>query len=284
MPEFDTPEPITVEIDLLIADVRLTAGERANTVIEVRPSDPAENNDVRAAERTRVERTPAGLLVRTSRPRGQGLIGPTSRTGSVDVTIELPAGSAVRGEAGMGAFRTTGPLGECRLKTGAGSIRLDQVGPADLRTGAGGIEVDRIAGPAEVSTGTGRVRLGEVDGPAVVKNSNGETWIGEVSSDLRVHGANGQITVGRAAGDVDASTGNGDIRVGEVTHGTAALKTGFGEIEIGLSAGTAARLDLYTHFGRVHNQLTASDGPEGSDQVVEVRARTSYGDIVIRRS
>jgi DUF4097 and DUF4098 domain-containing protein YvlB len=284
MPEFDTPEPITVEIDLLIADVRLTASERENTVVEVRPSDPAEDNDVRAAERTHVERTPAGLLVRTSRPRGMGLIGPTSRTGSVDVSIELPAGSAVRGEAGMAGFRATGPLGECRLKTGAGHIRLDQAGPVELRSGAGGIEVDRIAGPAEVSTGSGRVRLGEVDGPAVVKNSNGETWIGEVTADLRVHGANGQVTVGRAGGDVDASTGNGDIRVGDVTRGTTALKTGFGEIEIGLSAGTAARLDLYTHFGRVHNQLTATDGPQTSDQVVEVRARTSYGDIVIRRS
>jgi DUF4097 and DUF4098 domain-containing protein YvlB len=213
-----------------------------------------------------------------------GLIGPTSRTGSVDVSIELPAGSVVRGDAAMAAFRTTGPLGECRLKTGAGHIRLDQVGPADLRTGAGGIEVDRIAGPAEVSTGSGRIRLGEVGGPVVVKNSNGETWIGEADADLRVHGANGQVIVGRAAGDVDVSTGNGDIRVGGVTRGTAALKTGFGEIEIGLSAGTAARLDMYTHFGRVHNQLTAADGPQASDQVVEVRARTSYGDIVIRRS
>jgi DUF4097 and DUF4098 domain-containing protein YvlB len=282
MPEFDTPEPITVEIDLAIGDVRLTASERASTVIEVRPSDPARNNDVRAAERTLVERTPAGLLVRT--PRNLGVIGPTSRTGSVDVTIELPAGSVVRGDASMAAFRATGALGECRIKTGAGSIRLDQAGPADLRTGAGGIEVDRIAGPAEVSTGTGRVRLGEIDGPAVVKNSNGETWIGEVTADLRIHGANGQVTVGRAAGDVDASTGNGDIRVGEVTRGTTALKTGFGEIEIGLSAGTAARLDLYTHFGRVHNQLTATDGPAAADQVVEVRARTSHGDIVLRRS
>jgi DUF4097 and DUF4098 domain-containing protein YvlB len=284
MPEFDTPEPITVEIDLVVGDVRLTAGERENTIIEVRPSDPAENNDVRAAERTRVERTPAGLLVRTARPRGMGLIGPTSRTGSVDVTIELPAGSVVRGEASMGAFRTTGALGECRLKTGAGSIRLGQVGPADLRTGVGGVEVDRIAGPAEVSTGSGRVRLGEVDGPAVVKNSNGETWIGAVTADLRVHGANGPVTVGRAGADVDASTGNGDIRVGEVTRGTAALKTGFGEIEIGFSAGTAAHLDLYTHFGRVHNQLTATDGPQTADQVVEVRARTSHGDIVLHRS
>jgi len=136
MPEFDTPEPITVEIDLVVGDVRLTASERENTVIEVRPSDPSQDIDVRAAERTRVERTPAGLLVRAPRPRNLGLIG---KAGSIDVTIELPAGSVVRGDGSAAAFRATGPLGECRLKTGAGSIRLDQVGPADLRTGIGGI-------------------------------------------------------------------------------------------------------------------------------------------------
>ena len=73
MPEFDTPEPITVEMDLLIADVRLTASERVNTVIDVRPSDPAEDNDVRAAERTHVERTPAGLLIEMSVHLAAGL-------------------------------------------------------------------------------------------------------------------------------------------------------------------------------------------------------------------
>ena len=283
MPEFDTPEPITIELDLGVGDVRLTAGERENTVIEVRPSDPSENFDVRAAERAQVERTPAGLLVRVPR-RNLAVIGPSRRDGSVDVTVELPAGSHVRGHAAMAAFRATGPLGECRYRTSIGSIRLDQAGPVDLRTSSGGIEVDRIAGSAEVSTGSGRVRLGEIDGPAVVKNSNGETWIGQVTGDLRVSGANGQLSVGRAAAGLEASTGNGGIRVGELTRGSAALKTGYGEIEIGLSAGTAARLDVYTHFGRVHNELTAADGPEASDEILEVRARTSYGDIVIHRS
>jgi DUF4097 and DUF4098 domain-containing protein YvlB len=281
MPAFDTPEAITVEIELVVGDVRITATERADTVIEVRPSDPAQSLDVKAAEQTQVERTATGLLVRAPRPRNLGLFG---RAGSVDVTVELPAGSDVRGDASVAAFRATGPLGECRLKTSTGSIHLDQAGPVDLRTGAGAIEVGRIGGAAEVSTGSGRVRLGEIDGPAVVKNSNGESWIGEVAGDLRVSGSNGPVWIGHAAAGIVASTGNGDIRVGEVTRGVAALKTGFGEIEVGLSAGTAARLDLYTHFGRVHNQLTAADGPGAADQVVEVRARTSHGDILLHRS
>ncbi|MEP7023360.1 MAG: hypothetical protein ABJB47_06005 [Actinomycetota bacterium] len=280
MPTFDTPEPVSIEIDLVIGDVRITAGERQTTAVEVRPSDPSLDLDVRAAGQTRVERTAAGVLVKAPRQRGLGLFG---KPGSVDVTVDLPAGSHVRGDAAMAGFRSTGRLGECRIKLSAGSIGLDETGLADLHTGAGAIEVDRVGGPAEVSTGTGRIRLGEVDGPAVVKNSNGDNWIGEVAGDLRTSTANGQISVGHAAADVDASTANGDIRVGEVTRGTAALKTGLGAIEIGISPGTAARLDVYTHFGRVHNQLTEADGPGTDDQVVEVRARTSYGDIVIRR-
>jgi DUF4097 and DUF4098 domain-containing protein YvlB len=281
MPEFDTPELCTIEIDLVVGDVRLTAGERDTTTVDVRPTDGSVDLDVRAAEQTRVERSAAGISVRAPRQRSLGLFG---KPGSVDVTVELPAGSHVRGEASIGAFRAVGRLGECRVKLGAGSIQLDQSGPADLRTGAGAIEVDRVAGPAEATTGSGRIRLAAVDGPAVLKNSNGDIWIGEVAGDLRASTANGAVTVGRAAGDVDASTANGDVRVGEVTRGSAALKTGFGEIEIGISEGTAARLDVYTHFGRVHNQLTAADGPGPADQVVEVRARTNHGDIVIHRA
>ena len=32
------------------------------------------------------------------------------------------------------------------------------------------------------------------------------------------------------------------------------------------------------------NELDATERPEGSDQTVEVRARTSIGDVVIRRA
>ena len=33
----------------------------------------------------------------------------------------------------------------------------------------------------------------------------------------------------------------------------------------------------------MRNQLDAADGPEPADETVEVRARTCYGDIAIRR-
>ena len=83
---------------------------------------------------------------------------------------------------------------------------------------------------------------------------------------------------------VAAKTANGAVRIGEVVHGSIELATSYGELEIGIREGTAALLDVRSQFGGVRNSLTASERPEPSDQTVEVRARTSFGDIVIRRS
>jgi hypothetical protein len=281
MPAFDTPEPISAAIDLVVGDARITASDRDDTVVEIRPSDSSHEPDVRAAEQTLVEYTAGRLLVKGPKQRALGLFG---KVGSIDVTIGLPTGSHLQGDASVAAFRCVGRLGECRVKTAAGDIQFDHTGPLDLNTGAGAIAVDRVAGHAEVSTGSGRVRLREIDGTAVIKNSNGDSWVGEIAGDLRVNAANGDISVDRANAGITASTANGDVRIGEVTRGSASLKTAMGEIEIGIRAGTAARLDVSTQFGSVRNDMDTAEGPEPSDETVEVRARTSYGDIVIRRS
>ena len=118
----------------------------------------------------------------------------------------------------------------------------------------------------------------------MIKNSNGETWVGDITGELRVNAGNGSISVGHAAADVTASSANGEIRVDDLTRGSASLKTGFGAILLGIHAGTAARLDAYTRFGAVRNSMDTADSPEPSDEVLEVQARTSFGDIVIRRS
>jgi len=281
MPTFSTPEPITATLELVAGIARIVAGDRGQTVVTVQPSDDSHELDRRAAEQTQVEYAAGRLLVRTPKQRGLGLFG---RAGSVDVTIELPAGSRLDGSATMVAFHCSGRLGDCRIKITAGDIQLDDTGPLELSTGAGTIAVNRVVGPAGLSTGTGKIRLGDVDGSAVVKNANGDNWIGQISGDLRVRTANGDIDVDQAQGDVTAATANGSIRVGGLVRGTVSLKTAAGQIEIGVRTGTAARLDVHTSFGRVRNQLDAVDGPEPADETVDVRARTSYGDIVIRRT
>jgi hypothetical protein len=71
--------------------------------------------------------------------------------------------------------------------------------------------------------------------------------------------------------------------VGEVVRSSVVLETQLGDLEVGIREGTAAWLDVSARAGKVHNALDAADAPEPSADTVEVRARTSVGDVVIRR-
>ena len=279
MPMFATPQPITVIIDLVIADLRISASDRTDTIVEVHPTDASRAADVKAAQRTRVEYANGRLLVKG--PRQPILIG---RNESINVTIELPTGSDVQGDASIGHVRMEGRLGECRFKTDVGDISLDQTGRLQLNTESGNITVDRALGNAQITTGSGSVRIREIDGAATIKNSNGSTTIGEVTGELRLNAANGDISVDRTRTSVTAKTANGDVRIGEVVRGSIVLETGYGQLDVGIREGTTAWLDVSSRFGRVRNALHAHDGPQQPDETVEVRARTAFGDITIRRS
>jgi len=72
--------------------------------------------------------------------------------------------------------------------------------------------------------------------------------------------------------------------IGEVARGVTTLTTTSGELEVGVRHGSAAWLDVSSLYGVVHNSLGPSDGPQQSDETVEVHAWTAYGDITIYRS
>jgi hypothetical protein len=280
MTVFDTPAPIVVELELGCGAVRITASDRTETIVDVRPSDPAKSDDVAAAELTRVEYAVGRLLIQA--PRGWKQWLPWRGGESIDVQIELPAGSDIRGESAIANLRCTGRMGECRYKTSLGDIQVDQAGPVQLKT-RGNVTVQCVTGPAEVATATGRARISRIQGPAVIKNNNGDTWIGEVTGDLHVNAANGNISVDCADSSVVAKTANGDIRLGEVLRGVILAQTARGRIEVGVRDGVAAWLDLDTRFGQVLSDLDAARSPEPGEDTVEVRASTDFGDITIRR-
>ncbi|MFI1955954.1 DUF4097 family beta strand repeat-containing protein [Streptomyces xinghaiensis] len=279
MPSFDTPEPITATAHVEAGSLQFTAGDRPDTVVEVRPRDPKRDQDVRAAEQTEVTYANGDLTVRT--PKQRYLVG---RTGTVDVAVGLPTGSQVGVTGAWTQVLGEGRLGEVRVKTSSGDVRLDTTGPLRLTASHGSITVDRVEGTAEITTSSGSLRVGFVDGPAVLKNSHGTTTVGVATGDLRVSGANGDIDITRAGGSVVAKTAHGTLRVGEVARGTVQLETSYGAIEVGIREGTAAWLDVNSGHGQVRNTLTVSETPEKTEDTVEVRARTRYGNIDVRRA
>ena len=275
MPSFDTPAPISVTAYVYAGSMQFTAGDRLDTVVEVRPRDPKKDLDVRTAEQTEVTYTSGILTINTPKAN---LIG---RGGTVDVTVELPTGSNIDMDGAGAHVIGEGRLGEVRVKTAAGDVRLDTTGALQLKATHGSSTVDRVEGMAEITSTSGNVRVGLVDGPAVLKNVHGTTTVGAVTGELRLKGANGAIDVARAEASITGTTTNGVVRIAEVARGEIQLETSNGSVELGIREGIAAWLDVNTKHGQVRNRLASSEAPEPTEDSVKVRVRTNWGNIDI---
>ena len=263
MPTFDTPAPITARIEVVAGSVRVRAADRQDTVVAVRPRNERSSADVAAAEQALVTFTAGELLVRsTSRPRllffGSGP--------EIEVDVVLPTGSSLEVRTTAGEISCAGRLGVVHLESKYGDLRLERAGSLRARTSSGDVTAAAVDGETEVNTSYGDVRVGEATGPA------------------RLETGYGDIRLDRALASVHGSTKYGQVRVGEAVRGSLVLETAYGEVEAGVREGTAAWLDVSSGAGRVRNLLTETEGPEGAGETVEIHARTSYGDILIRRA
>ncbi|ARX84489.1 MULTISPECIES: DUF4097 family beta strand repeat-containing protein [Streptomyces] len=278
MPAFDTPEPLSALIEFEIGTARISAGKRLDTVVSVLPSDEREDVDVKAAEQVQVTCDNGRLVVKG--PRKRSLFG---TGGSIEVSVELPAGSDVQGLSSAGSFSTEGRLGDCRLESAAGDIHVTEVGAAFLRSDHGDVRMDRATGDVEIDA-AGRIDLGNIAGAADIRNRKGDTTLGEVTGELRVNSADGSIAVGVAHAGVDAKSGNGTIKLGEVARGQITLQTADGDLEVGIRESSVAWLEVSSRAGTVHDPIGSTDGPGPDAEIVQVRASTGLGDIVIRRA
>jgi DUF4097 and DUF4098 domain-containing protein YvlB len=262
MPVFDTPGPIRARVEASAATVRVRASARGDTLVEVRPANPRSSADVQAAEQTRIDFADGSLLVSTPR-RPRLLLFGTGPTVEVDVT--LPEGSDVDVAVAAGDVTCDGRFGTISVDSRYGEVRIDRAASVRARTQAGDVTVGVADGRVEAGTAYGDVRVGTASG------------------DLRLDSACGDISVDHADGSVDAATKYGEVRVGEAVRGELTLETAYGSVTAGIRAGTAAWLDLASGSGSVRNSLAESDGPDGAAETLRVRARTAYGDVVVRR-
>jgi hypothetical protein len=284
MPKFETAQPIAMTVEVFLGRVEIIASDRTDTVVEVRPSNAAKKEDVRAAQEAEVDFAAGHLTVKGPGGWKMYTLPRAWHTPSIDVTIEVPTGSRVHATGNLCRFQATGELGQCELKNSLGGLQLEKVGPLELRTSSGDIMVGEVVGRANVTSGNGTVRIGEINGSAVVKNSNGDTTIREVAGDLQVNSANGNITVERPRGSVIAKAASGSIRILDASSGTMRLETAAGQLDIGIHPGVAAYLDLNAKYGTLQNLLDGADHPAQNEETVHVYARSSYGNILIRHA
>ncbi len=281
MPTFATPGPVAVTVEVNDAEVRLAASDRADTVVLVEPVNKANRSDVEVADHTNVEFTSGHLLVTTNAAGDRHGAG---QDRSIVVTIHLPADSSLVAHLAQAEVHANGPLGVCEVHLASAAVELDRVRALRAHIADGDVAVGHITGSAEIDAASAAVRIGEVGGTVRFESSTGRIRIGDASDDLDLSTVNGGVEIERADGNVTAKTVDGAIRVGRLTSGRADLMNSSGNIEIGISEGSAAWIDATSTKGAVRSALRAQENPDDFENTVKVHARTRSGDIVIRRA
>jgi len=216
MQKFDTPAPISAVLDIPAGRVQFIAADRADTAVEVLPADATKGRDVKMAEQTRVEYGDGVLRIEASAKNRY--FGPS---GSIEVTVQLPAGSQVEVKAASAELRAVGRFGDVAFEGAHGAIKIDEAASARLTSIAGDVTVGRLGGSAQISTTKGDIRVAEaVGGTLVVSTQAGDVSIGAaagVSAALDAGTTFGRIhnslknAEGTAALNIHATTAYGDI-------------------------------------------------------------------------
>ncbi|NGM15215.1 DUF4097 family beta strand repeat-containing protein [Verrucosispora sp. WMMA2044] len=218
MQRFDTPAAISAVLDIPAGRIQIIAADRTDTTVEILPTDAGKSRDVTAAERVVVTFDDNVLRVQAAEPARRIL----GSSGSVEVTVQLPAGSRVEAEAASVEFRGVGRLGDVTFDGAEGVVKLDETAQARLTLQSGDITVGRLGGPGQISTQRGDLTVAEaVAGTVTLRTEQGNITIGaarDSSATLDAGTTYGRVrnelrnTDGAAAGlNIHATTAYGDI-------------------------------------------------------------------------
>ena len=205
MYSYDTPAPVTAVADIPAAAIRFIAAGRAGTTVDVRPADASSSRDIKAAEQVQVGYADGVLRIQATPAKNRVL----GNSGSAEVTVQLPAGSAVQAKTAGGQVRGVGRLGDVTVDAARATVKIDEAATARITVADGNVTIGRLAGDAQISTQRGDITITEA-----------------AAGSLGLTAQSGSITAGAAAGvsaALDASTTLGRIHNALASTGTPAL-------------------------------------------------------------
>ncbi|WP_037573498.1 DUF4097 family beta strand repeat-containing protein [Phaeacidiphilus oryzae] len=201
MHTFETTSPIAAVVDIPAGRIQLIAADRADTVVEIRPANPARNRDVKAAEQVLVDYGEGVLRIGVPPARHKVL----GHSGAVEVTVQLPAGSRVEAKAAAAELRGVGRLGDVSYRSAQGPVKLDEAASARISLADGGVTVGRLGGAAEIGTQQGDIRITEALGGEVLLS----TQKGDISVEAG-RGVSGTLDAGTSYGRIDNALRNAE--------------------------------------------------------------------------
>ena len=275
---FETTGPVNLKVEQLVGDVTLTPTDEPTTTVRLRPHGRAGEE---LAQRFTVEARGNDVVVLA--PKKESFIGLPFR-GSVDVEVDLPAGSTVDVRTASGDIRATGLLADVHAATGSGDITVHEVAAADLKSGSGDLAVQVAQSGVRAKTGSGDVVVGQSGGRVDLASGSGDLQVRRADAEVKAKTGSGDIVVRASVADLDLMTGTGDVVLGGIHGGAVKVRTGTGDVTLAVASGVAAYLDLNTVTGDVDVDLEAADGPGDAEARTSLAVQSGSGDIHVKRA
>ncbi|MFE5593949.1 DUF4097 family beta strand repeat-containing protein [Streptomyces sp. NPDC056549] len=216
MQKFDTAAALVTTLAVPAGRIRIIATDRTDTTVDIQPADSSKSRDVNTARRTDVTYTDGVLRIEVPKTKN-GILGDT---GSIEVTVQLPAGSRVEAQAAAAELTTTGRLGDVTFEGAYRQIRIDEAASLRLTAADGDIEIGRLTGSADITTARGDIHVAQaLAGTVNLTTQKGDITLAAttgVSATLDAGTAYGRVTNslkndGIPALSIRATTSYGDI-------------------------------------------------------------------------
>ncbi|MDJ0767792.1 MAG: DUF4097 family beta strand repeat-containing protein [Ilumatobacter sp.] len=189
------------------------------------------------------------------------------RSRSTRVHVDVPEGCDVDVSTASADVVGVGDLGDLRVRTASGDVRVDRARRLDASTASGDVRVHEVGSDASCSTMSGDVDLRTVGGR------------------LRASTASGGVRVAQVGEAVDVGTASGDVSLHCCDGDEVSVKCVSGDISLGLPSGIRVEPDISTLSGKTMLPSKASSGlHDGGRRTVRVRLRTVSGDVRIARA
>lgn len=291
--DFDTTQPIKVDVSNSLAPITIELTDTALTHVEVRHDPNATDSDWRgglagllnwvneqigeagirtgldfergrsrepiteAIQHTRIDLTGNRLAVRT--PNTAPL-----RNVPLAVWVRAPENSEIAVHNGSGEVSVTGPAGRVQVQSGSGGVSFTEATErATVRTGSGPLRLGAMTGGVHARSGSGDVEIASLGSSSSVVTGSASVWLGEIQSDVLVR------------------SGSGDLTVADAAAGEVELITGSGEIQVAVHRGRSAEVDLTSSAGAARSDLDVSSEPPETEPSIRIFGRSGTGDAVL---
>jgi len=256
---FDTPGPVTVDLEVATGDIEVTVVDGATTEVEITGYDKDE------VPRVTCDPLPDGgsrVSIEHKPKKFWGLR--LTFGGGLDIALTVPQGTTIDGSGGAADVEAHGRLAGLSFRTGSGDLRFDEV-----------------TGDVQLSCASGDIEGRSVGGHLSFKGASGDIDVGAVAKGVTIRSASGDIDIGRIDGTSLITVGSGDIELHQVGPGSVDARAISGDMRVGVRKGLGVWLDVSSRSGDVRSTLETTRRGDADPELpqLELTLNTVSGDI-----